>query len=67
MEKTLYFVYALDEHGYLKGEKRVTDEEHLETCAKYVKHDFGVEFAHYNKCSFCFDGYLVQGDYCGKL
>lgn len=63
--KDLYMVYALDTNGYLKGEKRITDREHLDKCIKYVKHDFHVEIAHFNKCSMCFDGYLVQGDYMG--
>ena len=62
----LFFVYALDENGYVKGEKRVTDSEHLEEAIKYVKHDFHTDEAHVNKASFCFDGYLVQGDYLGR-
>lgn len=66
MEKQLFLVYGIKKDGSTT-EKRVTDREHLEKCAKYVKHDFNVAEAHYNKAAFCFDGYLVQGDYQGTL
>lgn len=62
----LYFVYALDRDGcVIKNEKRVTDSEHLDECVKSTKHDFNVDCVYYNKCCMCFDGYLVQGSYCG--
>ena len=66
MEKQLFLVYGIKKDGSTT-EKRVTDREHLEKCAKYVKHDFNVAEVHYNKAAFCFDGYLVQGDYQGTL
>lgn len=61
----MYFVYALDDLGYVKGSKRVTDEEHLDKCVEMVKHDFNSPMAHINKAEMCFDGYLAQGDYLG--
>ena len=66
MEKKLYFVYGILPNGD-STDKRVTDQEHLETCAYYVKHDFNVPTAHYNEATFCFDGYLVLGEYQGTL
>ena len=45
MEKQLFLVYGIKKDGSTT-EKRVTDREHLEKCAKYVKHDFNVAEAH---------------------
>lgn len=63
----LYLVYVIDKDGYIKGEKRVTDNKHLSECVRSIKHDFNVPLVHYNKAVFCFDGYLVQGDYLGTI
>lgn len=66
MDGNLYFVYALDENGYVMGEKKVTDSEHLEKCVESVCRDNHVKVAHVNKAEMCFDGYLVQGNYEGR-
>ena len=66
MEVNLYFVYGILPNGDTT-EKRVTDLLHLRHCADMLKAQCGVSKAHYNVADMCFDGYLVQGEYCGTL
>lgn len=62
----MYFVYYLNSVGD-KVEQRVTDEAHLNVCIEHSKQDWRVDKVWVNKADFCFNGYLVQGDYVGKM
>lgn len=66
MNSQLYFVYGCNSFGDTT-EKRLTDKEHLETAIKTAKKDFNGMTIYVNKASFCFDGYLVQGSFCGSF
>ena len=61
-----FFVYAVDDY-FESSEKRVTDKEHLLKAIEMAKQDFKGHIICLNKASFCFDGYLVQGDYIGSF
>lgn len=61
-----YFVYGVNQFGEAT-EKRITDEEHLQVAINTLKDELNVKKVYVNKATFCFDGFLVQGDYLGTF
>ena len=62
----MYWVYAVDNEGYVIGQKRLTDDEHLDRCIESTKNDMKVGTVHVNIAEICMDGYMVQGKYIGR-
>lgn len=61
-----FFVYGCNAVGE-PTEKRVTDGAHLPVVIKAAREDFKGMKICVNKAVYCFDGYLVQGEYYGSF